>query len=99
MTTKPIIKHLSNETSNIEEASVIPCITELTCEPPSEYELPIPYHTSPSDAGGNVSLILNIHTHKKIIFNFYDEGNLYVNVTFHLSKMYLVIYDPSLFHH
>ena len=64
-TTKPVIKHLSNEISNIEEASVVPCITELTCKLPSEYELPLPYHTSPSDAGGSVSLILNIHTHKK----------------------------------
>ena len=58
--TKPVIKNLLN--SNTEDASIIPCKTELTCEPPSEYELPIPYNTSPSDAGGNVSLLLNIHT-------------------------------------
>ena len=67
MTTKPIIKHLLNENSNIEDASVIPCKTELTCKPPCEYELPIPYHTSQSDAGGNVSLILNIHAQKNYI--------------------------------
>ena len=62
--TKPVIKNLIN--SNIEdahdEASVIPCKTEFTCKPLSEYELPIPYNTLPSDAGGNVSLLLNIHT-------------------------------------
>ena len=58
--TKPVIKNLLN--SNIEDESVIPCKTELTCKPLSEYELPIPYNTLPSDAGGNVSLLLNIHT-------------------------------------
>ena len=61
-TTKPIINHLLNENSNIEdahsEASVISCRTELTSTPPSEYELSIPYHTLQSDAGWNVSLIL-----------------------------------------
>ena len=59
-TTKPII--MLNENSNIDdahsEASVIPCTTELTSIPPSEYELSIPYHTLQSDAGENVSLIL-----------------------------------------